>query len=177
MPEVVHRAALSCEPERVWAFVRDMDHWAPFLLGYQRHEARSESLSEWTLRGDLGMLSREVRLRVEITEWVEQERVRFELEGLNEPLSGEGRFTLRGSDPPQLPAQRSWWRRLFDWLLRRPQPAPQPAISSLELQLQLEVGGPMGPMVNALLQPWLEQFASRLATRIATHLSDADPTD
>ena len=39
-----------------------MDHWAPFLTGYQKHEKQSETESVWTLKGDVGVLARTLAL-------------------------------------------------------------------------------------------------------------------
>ena len=47
----------------IWDFVREMDHWAPLLTGYQKHEKQSDTESIWTLKGDVGMLARTLRFR------------------------------------------------------------------------------------------------------------------
>src|ERR1700744_1277883 len=51
MPEVEYMTTMQLEPQRVWEFVRDMNNWAPFLTGYQKHEIESETDSIWTLKG------------------------------------------------------------------------------------------------------------------------------
>lgn len=179
MPEVQHVAQVQRPVAEVWDFVRDMNHWAPFLTGYMSHTQESETDSEWTLRGDLGMLSREVQFAVHIDEWLDEERVRFTLNGLNEPVTGTGRFTLLadGGEPPPPPPPKPWWRRAIDAVLalfgRQPAPAIEaiePGESVLTFEVALEVGGPMGPMVNALLGPWLQTFATDLSDRIVAHL-------
>ena len=38
MPEVQHVAQVQRPVTAVWDFVQDMNHWAPFLTGYQSHE-------------------------------------------------------------------------------------------------------------------------------------------
>jgi hypothetical protein len=95
----------------LWAFVQDMDHWARFVTGYQSHEKKSDTESVWTLKGDLGVLSRTLTFRVLITEWNGPSRVRFALEGQNEPMRGEGAFTIEalaadGSEPAPAPGPR-----------------------------------------------------------------------
>ena len=37
-------------------FVSDMNNWAPFLTGYQKHEIIDDTDSIWTLKGEVGML-------------------------------------------------------------------------------------------------------------------------
>jgi carbon monoxide dehydrogenase subunit G len=37
MPEVEYTTVVNLPPETVWDFVKDMNNWAPFLTGYQKH--------------------------------------------------------------------------------------------------------------------------------------------
>jgi carbon monoxide dehydrogenase subunit G len=78
----------------VWDFVQEMDNWGRFVTGYQRHEKQSDVDSTWTLKGDVGVLSRTLTFQVKITEWNGPGRVSFTLDGVNEPMKGEGTFTL-----------------------------------------------------------------------------------
>ena len=80
--------------DRIWDFVAEMDNWARFVTGYQSHEKRSETESPWTLKGDVGVLSRKLVFKVDITEWSPGKRAAFRLKGVNEPMEGEGVFTL-----------------------------------------------------------------------------------
>jgi carbon monoxide dehydrogenase subunit G len=94
MPEVEYVTTMRLEPEQVWEFVRDMNNWAPFLTGYQKHEIESETDSVWTLKGDVGVLSRTVRLKAHVTEWNGPERVSFTLVGLDEVVEGGGTLSI-----------------------------------------------------------------------------------
>lgn len=78
----------------VWDFVQDMDNWGRFVTGYQRHEKHDDRKSIWTLKGDVGVLSRTLTFAVEIVEWNGPGRVAFTLTGVNEPMQGEGAFTM-----------------------------------------------------------------------------------
>jgi carbon monoxide dehydrogenase subunit G len=80
--------------EAVWSFVQDMDNWGRFVTGYQKHEKHDERHSTWTLKGDVGVLTRTLVFKVEITEWNGPSRVAFTLNGVNEPMNGAGTFTL-----------------------------------------------------------------------------------
>jgi carbon monoxide dehydrogenase subunit G len=80
--------------DAVWAFVQEMDNWGRFVTGYQKHEKQDDKHSTWTLRGDVGVLSRTLTFAVEIVEWNGPSRVSFTLKGVNEPMQGEGTFTL-----------------------------------------------------------------------------------
>jgi carbon monoxide dehydrogenase subunit G len=181
MPATTHSLTLDVPPDQVWNFVHDMDHWAPFLLGYQSHDKISDRESKWTLKGDLGVLSRVVELSVHITEWLDNEKVSFSLEGINEQVTGTGSFTLVSVDGAEevVPAPPPpWYRAIIDWLMGLVGMAPQrqaivshaPA-SELAFYITLNAGGPMGPMVNAMLGPWLQAFAEDLASKIGKAVS------
>ena len=180
--------------EAIWAFVQDMDNWACFVTGYQSHEKRSDTESCWTLKGDLGVLSRALTFEVLITEWRAPSQVRFSLRGLNEPMSGEGAFTIESqatgaanetpAPGPATPAAKRflarWLEALARWFLglvggRAERDAPTTAaagesLSTMRFQLRLDPGGPMAPMVNAMITPLLLPAAEQLADKILAHL-------
>jgi hypothetical protein len=179
MPEVEVTTTMSLPPEAIWEFVKDMNNWAPFLTGYQRHEILSETDSIWWLKGDVGILSRTVQLQAHVIEWNGPAKVAFTLTGLNENVEGGGELIMARCIAPPAPRRRGLWRRLlerlFRWLHRRAHgaatraPAGEP-VSQLRFTLRMEAGGPTGPLVNALLAPALLPAAEDLATRIAAHL-------
>ena len=129
--------------EAVWRFTSDMDSWAPLVTGYVSHERLSERESLWTLKGQLGQLSKAVTFRVRITEWAEPSKVAFTLKGTNDNVVGSGSFSAA-------PAEGGATR--------------------MHVRLELVPGGLQGPMVNALLKPVLpkvcEEFAATLAAAI-----------
>ncbi len=94
MPEVTHNTLMNLPPDTIWDFVKDMNNWAPFLTGYQSHEIVDDRHSKWVLKGDVGVLARTVNLDVEITEWVDEEKVALNLTGSNEAVDGGGLFLL-----------------------------------------------------------------------------------
>jgi carbon monoxide dehydrogenase subunit G len=188
VPEVEYTTTLSLSREAVWSFVKDMNNWAPFLTGYQRHEILSDTDSIWTLKGDVGVLARVVRLKAHVTDWSGPERVAFTLTGLNEAVEGGGELVMRES-AAGLPATTtivkvSFVRRLLDAVARllfrlvngrAPARAAPTALrpgegSRLTFTLRMEAGGPTGPLVNAMLAPALAPAAEDLANRIAAHL-------
>jgi len=195
MPEAIHTLRVALPPEAVWDFVKDMNQWAPMLTGYQKHTILSDTKSLWTLKGDVGILSRTVELEVNITEWAGPDRVRFTLTGLNEAVSGEGQFEIRAiaaagsaaaAAAPVAAAkpELSWWQKLVEkfarWFLGRQgggQPAlpaaPRAAVtagSELAFTLMMEAGGPTAPLVNAMLEPALIPATEDLAQKIVSHL-------
>ena len=94
MAEVEYSTTAKLPIGTIWDFVREMDHWAQWVVGYQSHEKQSETESTWVLKGDVGVLARTVRFQVTVTEWAGPERVGFALRGLNEPMQGSGAFVM-----------------------------------------------------------------------------------
>lgn len=186
MPEVTFKTAMNLPVGLVWDFVKDMNNWAPFLTGYQKHEILSETDSIWTLKGDVGVLSRVVQLKAHVTEWAGPERVSFTLTGLNEPVAGGGTLEMRphvGQAPaaPKLGFVQRLLRGFARFLMRLLHgKAPlRPALtgatlngegSLLTFTLRMEAGGATGPLVNAMLAPALAPAAEDLANKIAAHL-------
>lgn len=167
MPEVRAVRSVARPLEQVWPVVEDIDRWAPCMPGYVAHTREDARNSTWTLQGDLGPFSRQVRLRVEITTWEAPHRVAFTLDGLDEAVHGEGAFALTGTRPElPPPAPRPWWRRLLDLFFGRSVQAPAlpdaAGTTHVVFDFSVQALGPMGPMIDALLGPWSEHVAQRL---------------
>lgn len=172
MPEVVANVRVDSSLASVWDFVSDMDNWAPMMKGYVRHEKQSEADSVWTLTGDLGPFSKTVDLKVHVTEWLDQERVAFEMEGVTEQVSATGSLDI--STRHALVRQRTFFQKLFDWLLRRgPSQLGGSGESSLTFRFSIQAGGPMGPMINPMLGPYSDAVAQELLSSVASHLGPA----
>ena len=187
MPEVEYTTKMALSRELVWEFVKDMNNWAPMLTGYQKHEIIDDKDSIWTLKGDVGILSRMVRLKAHVTEWSDRDRVAFTLEGQNEKVDGGGLLVMEDvvadAPPPPPPPKRWFGRRFMDWLARKmfrrmhgegpkrlAAPAGAEGGTRLTFTLRMEAGGPTGPLVNAMLGPALLPAAEDLANKIAAHL-------
>ena len=194
MPEVEYTTTMALSRELVWDFVKDMNNWAPMLTGYQTHEILDETDSLWTLKGDVGILSRVVKLRAHVTEWIDQERVSFTLTGLNEKVDGGGVLVMADETGAAnttavavVKKKRAWFgRRFLDWFFRRmfkrkfgagptrlAAPASATERARLTFTLRMDAGGPTGPLVNAMLGPALMPAAEDLANKIAAHLERA----
>jgi len=168
VPEVVANVQVDNSLAEVWAFVRDMDNWAPMMKGYVKHEKHSEADSVWTLTGDLGPFSKTVDLKVHVTEWLDAERVAFEMEGVIEQVTATGSLELSDKQPIALP--RSFWQRLLDWLLRRRAIGTGVGEANLTFTFSIQAGGPMGPMINPMLGPYSDAVARELLDSVASHL-------
>lgn len=186
MPEVEVSTTMSLQPEAIWEFVKDMNNWAPFLTGYQKHEILSDTDSIWWLKGDVGILSRTVQLKAHVVEWNGPAKVAFTLTGMNEEVEGGGELSMaRAAEAPAEAAaapaktKRGLLGRMLDaifgWFFRRKHGSVKRlqgtvAVSRLNFKLRMEAGGPTGPLVNALLAPALLPAAEDLAQKIAAHL-------
>lgn len=202
MPSVQHARIVTAPFAQVWPFVRDMDNWAPLVTGYQRHEKLSDTESVWHLKGELGGLTRVAEFRAVVTEWDEDGRVSFTLQGVNEPVTGDGDFLaapLAGKAAPAAavaaePTTRPGFlarlrtavaRLVYDRLFgSRNAPAafprPSPATGAGEetritLRLNVNAGGMAGPVLNMLISPMLRPVAEDLANGIAARIERDQP--
>jgi carbon monoxide dehydrogenase subunit G len=83
---------VSIPIESVWSFISDMDMWAPLVPGYITHKIVSDRQSIWEFKGDIGIIQKIIRLKIDITEWQEPTEITFDLTGLNENVKGNGYF-------------------------------------------------------------------------------------
>jgi len=140
MPEITYTTTMAAPRAAVWEFVRDMNNWAPLTRGYQAHEIVNDRESIWTVKGDLGPISRITKFQVTITEWIEGERVAFTVKGLNEPISGQGSISIADGDGA--------------------------SSTAIQGHATIEMGGTLGPIVNHLIVPFVEEGADELVTKI-----------
>jgi probable F420-dependent oxidoreductase len=144
MPNVSYTATIDVARATVWDFVQDINNWAPFARGYQEHEIINDRESVWLVKGDIGPISRVTKFHVQITEWLERERVAFVLKGLNESVTGEGAILLIDSS--------------------------EGSGTEIRGDAAIEFGGSLGPAINHLFVPWLRAGADELVTKIAVAL-------
>jgi carbon monoxide dehydrogenase subunit G len=92
MPSGIHHVVLEVPIERIWNFVKDMDHWAPLVPGYIQHKKLNSRQSMWEFYADIGIIKKKVSLMVTIREWIEPTMVTFDLKGLEDNFTGKGYF-------------------------------------------------------------------------------------
>ncbi|WP_394232373.1 CoxG family protein [Niallia oryzisoli] len=92
MSSHVHKMEVNVPIETVWKFVQSMDAWAPLIPGYIDHEIINERESTWTFKSAFGIIKKKIHLKVDITNWIEPEKVTFNLMGINEKFNGYGYF-------------------------------------------------------------------------------------
>jgi carbon monoxide dehydrogenase subunit G len=166
MPEVRAHTVIPRPAAEVWDFVQEMDNWAPMLRGYVAHEKHSDTQSTWTLTGELGPFTKTIDVAVHVTEWVQGERVVFELNGITEQVRGQGALRLNMDAPTP-----SAWQRFWSWLLgRAPAAAAGAGAASLSFTFVIDALGPMGPMINPMLGPYADAVAKDLLEKVAAHI-------
>ena len=107
----------------------------------------NERESTWWIAGDVGILTREVELSVHITAWNEPSEVTFTLEGVEEPVTGQGRFAAVVKDVDS---------------------------TELTFTLGLTAGGAIGPVVNVLMGTQLPRIADEFIGALSTDLTSRD---
>lgn len=143
MPQIQREVVIALPIGQVWEFISDMNEWARNLPGYCTHEMKSETESIWRLKGDVGILSREVDLRVTITEWADQIGVKFTLKGVYEPVEGKGQVGIIACDLNQ---------------------------TKLIIEMELKATGLMGPIINALLGKVITGMGDEFITSLSAEL-------
>ncbi len=146
MPEVEYKNIVNAPMEEVWGFVSVIEKWAPFLKGYQKHDEISDTESIWILKGDVGVLSRTVEMKVNITNWDDESKtVEFTVEGINEKADGGGVFNAVTKSENE---------------------------TELSFKLEINAGGMIGPVVNVLLKPMLKPVAKEMAEKIKDRIEE-----
>ncbi|WBB99955.1 hypothetical protein O7543_03165 [Solwaraspora sp. WMMA2080] len=103
MIEASYTLDIDVGVDEVWSFVEVIPNWAHFLVGFQKLDLVDDRRSIWTLRGDVGVLAREVDLQADITVWEPGRRAEFTITGLTERITGQGSFDIEPVDAPSVP--------------------------------------------------------------------------
>ncbi|MFY1699731.1 hypothetical protein [Solwaraspora sp. WMMA2101] len=103
MIEASYTLDIDVGVDEVWSFVEVIPNWAHFLVGFQKLDLVDDRRSIWTLRGDVGVLAREVDLQADITVWEPGRRAEFTITGLTERITGQGSFDIVPIDEPSVP--------------------------------------------------------------------------
>ncbi len=146
MPDYTHHIEVRAPIAAAWRYVKDVDQWATLVPGYVRHERVNDNEFLWTVKGNLGSLSKAVTFRVNVVEWVEPSRVAFLLKGVSENVTGAGHFA---AEPLGVHATR------------------------LTGYLDLRPGGPMGPLVSAMMKPLMPKVGADFAKALAEKIEGA----
>lgn len=126
-----HTIQINANTSVVWDYLARFENWAPYVIGFQSMRAVDETTSRWMLRGDVGVLAREVELEVTVLDWQPGSQASFSITGITEQLSGTGSFAVvaepaqaapdnavaevatTSAEPTAAPEPKpGWWQRL-----------------------------------------------------------------
>ncbi|MDE3838865.1 SRPBCC family protein [Bacillus methanolicus] len=144
MPNGVHFIDIPVPIQDVWDFVSRLDKWAPLVPGYMIHEILNDRQSTWTFVGDLGIMKKEISMKVDITDWKEPTEVVFDLTGLNENFIGGGFFKAE---------------------------ALSANLTRMTGCLDITAKGLKGPVANGLLKSYIPQTAKELTEAVAEKIA------
>jgi carbon monoxide dehydrogenase subunit G len=94
MIEIDYTVEIAAPIDEVWTYLWNIPNWAHLMIGFQTVKVVDERHSLWTLKGDVGMLSREVDLEVIIDDWEPRSFLNFTVNGLTEQIAGNGTFRI-----------------------------------------------------------------------------------
>jgi len=143
MPSGMYEVEVDLPIYKVWDFVKDMDNWAPLILGYIQHKRFTNRQSLWEFYSDIGIIKKKISLMVTITEWIEPTKVTFSLEGENGKLKGGGYYLAEAIGENK---------------------------TKITGYLDINAKGPMGPMVNKVLVSYLPKVTKEMVMAIAAKL-------
>ncbi|MBD3917404.1 SRPBCC family protein [Paenibacillus sp. PR3] len=147
MPNGTYHVDLPVPIDRIWQFVSDMDKWAPLVPGYIEHSIINDRESTWSFKGDLGFMKKTVKLKIDITNWIEPTKVTFDLKGLSDNFVGGGYFEAEALGDNQ---------------------------TRMNGSLDITAKGAMGPMVNTILKSFVPKTAQELTEAVANKIAEIE---
>ncbi len=98
MANAKHLIELPVPIEKIWAFISEIDNWATTVPGYVSHEILNDKQSIWAIKGDMGIIKKTAKIKVEITEWVEPKKVSFTFKSISGDFTGKGHYKAEAID-------------------------------------------------------------------------------
>ncbi|WP_339227202.1 SRPBCC family protein [Oceanobacillus sp. FSL K6-2867] len=147
MAQSIHHVELDMPIKRIWDFVSDMNNWAPLVPGYTGHEIINDRHSTWKLHGDIGVMQRDVNVKVHITEWTEPSHITFQLSGSSESWAGSGYFKA-------IPLSHTK--------------------TQITGSLNITVKGMMGTMVNPVLKTVVPKIGKEFTEKVAAKITEKE---
>lgn len=138
-----HTVEVPVGIEHVWDFVSDMEKWAKLVPGYNAHEMIDEKHSNWTFKGNVGVLKKTVEVEITILEWLAPSKVTFELKGLSDNFTGNGYFLAESIDTEN---------------------------TKMTGFLEVVAGGLAGPVLNPIFKPIVPKATQMLTDRVANKI-------
>lgn len=147
MSDGYHQLEVGTPIETVWSFISDVDMWAPLVPGYVEHKLLGDKQYMWKLKGNIGVIQKTIRLKIDITEWIIPTKISFDIIGLDEKFSGNGYFKAR-----RISGQET----------------------QITGYLNISVTGMMRPMINLVLKTFIPKSIEQLLKKASTRIQERE---
>ncbi|MEK5484612.1 MULTISPECIES: SRPBCC domain-containing protein [Lysinibacillus] len=92
---------ISMQKEKLEEFIQNKEQWAVLIPGYLHHELLNENDMIWVFQGDFGIIQKAVKVELKVKK-SEAHQIFFDLEGLSDPINGDGSFKIKQNQDQSL---------------------------------------------------------------------------
>ncbi|WP_342504293.1 hypothetical protein [Lysinibacillus sp. FSL L8-0126] len=85
---------ISMQKEKLEEFIQNKEQWAVLIPGYLHHELLNENDMIWVFQGDFGIIQKAVKVELKVKK-SDAHQILFDLEGLSDPINGDGSFEIK----------------------------------------------------------------------------------
>jgi glycine/D-amino acid oxidase-like deaminating enzyme/carbon monoxide dehydrogenase subunit G len=150
MAETSGDAVVLVGETKVWEFLNEIRNWLPQIEGYVTHEVDSDGFIIVAMRGRVGFMTKQTRLRIEVNDRRSDTLLRFSLIGLDDPITGFGELVTRNMGE---------------------------STTAIEYRFEMRAHGVASPVVNEFLDRLVPSTIGQLAERIAARLEDRESSE
>lgn len=84
---------INIQKNKLEGFIHNKEQWAVLIPGYLHHELLNEDDMIWVFQGDFGIIQKAVKVKLKVQK-SEAHQIQFDLEGLSDPINGNGSFEI-----------------------------------------------------------------------------------
>ncbi|MCM0627108.1 SRPBCC family protein [Lysinibacillus sp. OL1_EC] len=84
---------INIQKNKLEGFIHNKEQWAVLIPGYLHHELLNEDDMIWVFQGDFGLIQKAVKVKLKVQK-SEAHQIQFDLEGLSDPINGDGSFEI-----------------------------------------------------------------------------------
>ncbi|MCS5503931.1 SRPBCC family protein [Lysinibacillus sp. A4] len=84
---------INIQKNKLEGFIHNKEQWAVLIPGYLHHELLNEDDMIWVFQGDFGIIQKAVKVKLKVQK-SEVHQIQFDLEGLSDPINGNGSFEI-----------------------------------------------------------------------------------
>ena len=143
MAKTSGESIVSISEVNVWEYLNDINNWLPKIDGYISHEEETERSVIVLISGRVGFITKQTRLKVDISERLSTTSLDFTLIGIDDPISGEGQLVTNVINS---------------------------CSTSIKYLFEIEAHGIAAPVMNEVLERLVPNIIGQLAENISAHL-------